>query len=87
MLFDWYKIFNLTDFLNKNLVSINIEANLEGVGLESFIITKGNQVSIVYKDKILPVEYNSENPYVSGEYAIFKDNETFDVWFGIEIKE
>lgn len=87
MIYDWYKIFNLTDFLAKELVSINLEANLEGVGLESFLITKGNEISIVYKDKMLAINYNNENPYANGDYAVFRDDETLDIWFGISVLE
>ena len=87
MIYDWYKIFNLTDFLAKELPSINIEANLEGVGLEQFMITKGNEVSIVYKDVMLPINYNNENPYNNDIYAVFLDEVTQNVWFGILVVE
>ena len=87
MVYDWYKIFNLTDFLSKNLASVSIEANLEGIGLENFIITKGNLISIVYKDVMLPINYNDENPSVQGIYATYLDDETQNVWLGILVEE
>jgi hypothetical protein len=42
MIFDWYKIFNLTDFLALGLISKTYTVTLDEIGDEDFLVT--NQI-------------------------------------------
>lgn len=89
MNFDWYKIFNLTEFEATGLVSRTVTVFMEGIGTQEILITKGNLVSMMYADTLLPVEFLDKNPYSrAGDdhtYAVFKD-EAADVWLGIGVE-
>jgi hypothetical protein len=86
MLFDWYNLFSLTEFLAEGLVSRTLHVNLEGVGQRDILVTKGNQVSLIYEDVILPINFQNQNPYSrAGEkstYAVYQDSNN-DIWLGI----
>ncbi len=90
MTFDWYLIFNLTEFLATGLVSRDMTVSLEGIGDADVMITKGNLVSIVFRDVIMPILFDDENPFVregdDGTYAVFKDPATENVYLGIEVE-
>lgn len=87
MTFDWYKIFNLAEFMALNLVSRSLTVVLEGAGEKDILIVRGNTVSIVFEDVFLPIEFEDDNPFVregdEKSYAVYKD-ESGDVWLGIE---
>lgn len=87
MNYQWFLIFNLTEFLATGLVSRTVQAVLEGIGQKDILITKGNEVSIVYEDVFLPIGFTGDNPYSrEGEaktYAVYKDTSE-NVWLGIE---
>jgi hypothetical protein len=90
MNFDWYNIFNLTEFTDELLISRSLTVFLEGRGEQEILITRGNVISIVYEDVIMPIEYLDENPFVregdDAHYAVYKDSNE-DVWLGIEVEE
>lgn len=87
MQFDWYQLFNYMTFLNDGLVSRTLTVVLDGVGQRNILIVKGNEVSIVYEDVILPVLFENENPFISegdlAHYAVYKDSDE-NIWLGIE---
>ncbi len=87
MIFDWYKIFNLTEFNALDLVSKTYSATLEDIGDEDFLVVKGNLTSVVYQDVMLPIQLNGENPVVregdDDTYGVFLDVATQDVYVGI----
>lgn len=84
MIYRWYKIFNLTEFLATNLVSRELTVFLTDTGERKFLITSGNEISVLYENKFfLPLQFNDENPFVSGVYAIYVKPITTDVYFGI----
>lgn len=87
MNFNWYLLFNLTEFLATDLVSRVLTVSLEEVGEKSILITRGNLVSLVYEDVFLPIEFQSDNPLIregdDASYAVYKDVNQ-DVWLGIE---
>lgn len=90
MTFDWYLLFNLTEFLSSGLVSKTLDIILENIGDAQVIVTRGNLTSIVYEDVMMPIEFNGDNPFIregtDGTYAVYKDaNE--NVWLGIEVDE
>lgn len=87
MNFDWYKLFNLEEFMALNLVSRNLKVSLEGRGEKEVLIVRGNQVSLVFADVILPIGFENYNPFIEvgsqSSYAVFKDSDN-NVWLGIE---
>lgn len=86
MIFNWFKVFNLTEFLATGLVSKTYLLILEGVGQKDVLVTYGNEISIVYEDVLLPVQFQGDNPFTrigdNGTYAVYKDAAE-DVWLGI----
>lgn len=82
MIFDWYKLFLLSDFIATGLVSRTLEVNFEGIGRKQVLITKGNEVSITYENVLLPVEFLDNNPYEQNGYAVYKDEEGY-IWLGV----
>lgn len=77
----WYKLFNVTEFLAEELVARTLVVDLTGRGVETFEIFSGNEVSVQYDDAFLPVNFLEQNPYIQGEYAVYKDAAD-DIWFG-----
>jgi hypothetical protein len=90
MIFDWYLIFNLNEFVATDLVSRKVKVLLEDVGEKEVLITKGNVVSVLYEDVLLPIDFQTYNPFIGvGElshYAVYKDSSA-NVWLGIETAE
>lgn len=83
MIFDWYKIINKADFLAAELVSKEIEVFLEGVGLRTIVVTKGNLISLVYNGKFLSLGVTEDNPFIFDGHAVYLD-ENNDIWLGIQ---
>lgn len=81
-MFDWFEIFNLQEFLSSGLESKTYEYFLEGIGLESIHVTKGNLVSVTFQDEFMPINFFDNNPYESGDCAVYLD-ESGAVWLGI----
>lgn len=86
MIFDWYKIFNLQDFLDLDLVSRTYTVSLEGIGQKDILVTKGNSVSVIYEDVLLPINFADKNPYVRDTFAVYKDDDD-NVYVGVEVEE
>lgn len=89
MTFDWFNIFNLDEFLALGIPSRNQTLSLEDHGEKDVLITRGNEVSIVFEDVLMPISFEDENPFVregdgSIHYAIYKDVSN-DIWLGIEV--
>lgn len=82
MIFDWYKIFNLSAFLQANLVSRTYTLDLEDRGLQSFLVTNGNVVSVTFDGVILSIGMADANPFIFDNRAIFLDSDTQDVYVG-----
>lgn len=85
MTYDWYKIFNLTEFLATGLVARSLVLELDGRGSTTFEIFRGNEVGVQFDDAFLPVSFLEQNPYVQGTYAVYLDA-TDNVWFGFEVE-
>lgn len=84
MNYDWFKIFNHQEFLKTGLTSRNLNLFLSEYGQRQVMITRGDLVSLVLDDVILPVEFMGKNPYVRDGRAIYKD-ENGDVFLGFEV--
>ncbi len=90
MIFNWFNIFNLTEFNALGLVSKSYKVILEGIGQKDILVTKGNEVSIVYEDVLLVLNFEAANPFTregdDATYGIYMDSNN-DVWLGIEAEE
>lgn len=84
MIYNWYKIFNKTEFEALGLVSKTYSLNLEDIGNKDILVTKGNYISIQYETVTLPLNLNSKNPFPFEGHAIYIDDSN-DVWLGIEV--
>ena len=81
-MFNWFRIFNLTEFLSMDLTSYEITVVLAGIGEKKILITQGNLTSITYDGDMLPINLNDKNPYRYGERGVWLD-ENDDVWLGV----
>ena len=81
-MFKWYRLFNLDQFNALDVVSAEFSVLLEGVGVKTVLVTKGNFVSCTVDDTFLSIGLNSQNPVRYGERAIFQDANS-DVWLGV----
>lgn len=86
MTYDWYKLFNKVQFEADEVPSRTLTLPLEGRGNVTFEIFKGNYLSILYDGMFLPVQFQGQNPYPLGSYAVYKDGND-DIWFGFEVAE
>lgn len=80
--YDWYQVFNRTEFEALGLVSKDYELTLEGLGEKTITATKGNFVSLIYEGVILPIELNSKNPLLFDDHAVYVDTDQ-NVYLGI----
>ena len=83
MIYDWYKIFNQTEFEALNLVSKEYVLNLDGLGEKTIMVTIGHELSIKYDGVFLTLHLNGKNPFEFEDYAVYQDMETNDVYLGI----
>ena len=81
MIFDWYQIFNLTDFLATNLVSRTYTQILTGRGEVEVLVVRANVVSVQFDGEFMPIQFAGKNPYASGSYGVFIDTDD-NVWLG-----
>ena len=86
MQYNWFKIFNLIDFQGLNLVSKEYVLVLEALGEKTFLVTRGNLISITYDGVQLSLSLNDKNPFEFEDHAIYKD-ENDDVFIGLPIGE
>lgn len=85
MNFDWYKLpITLTDFLATGLTSRELIVLFESIGRSQVMISRGNLVSITYKDVNLPVNLPGSNPYYDSGYAAYLDSNQ-NMWLGVEV--
>ncbi len=89
MTFNWFQLFNMTEFLALELVSKTYQVILEGIGQKDILVTRGNEVSIIYEDVLLAVEFQSDNPFTregdDATYGVYLDADD-NVWLGIEVE-
>lgn len=84
--YDWYKIFNTTEFDALGIPSRNYVINLEDLGPKEFLVCKGIGYSILYEENYICLEMNDVNPNEFEGFAIYKNADN-DVFFGILIDE
>lgn len=86
MTFNWYKIINKAEFEADDIPSREVELNLEGVGVVTVRVLKGELVSLVYDGVQVAAGLLDQNPFNFGGYAAYLDADD-DLWLGIEIVE
>ncbi len=84
--YQWYRIFNLAEFEALALPSFTYTLALEDRGQFDILVTKGNLVSIIFEGVMIPVNFNSKNPFeFDGHASYLMDNG--DVYLGIEVPD
>ena len=86
MIYDYYKIFNKTEFEALDLVSKTYTLDLEGIGESEILVTKGVELGITYDGVFLSLNMNDENPFEFDDHAIYIDAND-DVWLGVNGRE
>lgn len=86
MIYKWFQLFNKTEFEAEGLVSRELTVELQGIGIKTVLITKGNFLSITYEGIMLAVELNDRNPFAFDGVAVYVDADE-NVWLGIEVDE
>lgn len=81
-MFTWYRLFNFDEFVSLDLVSYEVTISIPDVGEKTILIVKGNLVSVLVDELMLPINLNAVNPFRFGERAIFLD-QYGDVHLGI----
>jgi len=85
--YNWYKIFNLTEFTALSLVSKSYEYDFETLGLREILVTKGNTVGVVFDDVFLSLGLvNDEGYFAFEDRAVFLQTATQDVYVGVKIE-
>jgi hypothetical protein len=86
MIYDWFKIANLDEFEATGLYSQELTLELEGIGEKEFLLTNGNEVSILYEGVFLPVNFNEKNPFEFDSHAVYLDADN-NIYLGIGVNE
>ncbi len=86
-MFNWFKIFNRTEFDALGLVSKTYTLELEDIGIKNILVTKGITHGLTYEGVFLSLLLNDLNPFEFEGYAIYLNTETNDVYLGIAIPE
>jgi hypothetical protein len=83
MNYNWFKIFNRTEFDALELTSKTYTLFLEGVGEKDILVTKGNYYGMTYEGIFLCLQMGDVNPYVMDGHAAYLDEATDDVYLGL----
>lgn len=86
MTFDWYRIFNLEEFEDTGLVSREYTVDLAGIGETTVLVTKGNEIGVLFDDVFMILQLNAQNPVVMDGRALYLDSNG-DVQVGIEVPD
>lgn len=86
MIYTWFRIFNLQEFLDADLPSKTYTLNLQGIGKKEILVTHGNGVGITYDSVFLLLELNERNPFEFEDRAVYLDKNTNDVYLGIAVE-
>lgn len=84
-MWDWYNIFNLTEWLATGLISRKLSIFLEGRETKEILITQGNETAIQVDDLFLPLNFQGKNPWKEGTTAVWVDADN-NVWLGYEVQ-
>jgi len=87
MIYDWFKIFNKTEFDAEELVSKTYTLIFEGIGQVEILVTQGETLGVLYDGVFLSVNMSDENPFEFDGHAVYLDSASQDVYLGIEVDE
>lgn len=82
MIYNWFKVFNTTEFDELGLISKTYTLNLDGIGEKDILVTKGEGYGITYEGVFLSLLLNDLNPFEFEDLAVYVD-ENDDVYLGI----
>lgn len=82
MNFDAYKLFNRTEFEAAGIPSRTLRVNLAGIGVKEILVTRGNELAILYEGEFLVVNFAGKNPYAKNNVAVWEDA-NHDVYLGV----
>ena len=85
MQYNWFKVFNRTEFEALGLVSRTYTLNLQGVGQKEILVTKGATIGMVYDDIFLSLELGDNNPFEFEDHALYVDG-LDDVYIGVPVE-
>lgn len=85
-MFDWYRIFKISEFDALNLVSRTYVVELQDIGVREIFVSKGVGYNILYDGVFLCLKLNDKNPYVKDGYAIYRNPDGY-VYLGIATDE
>lgn len=85
-MFNWFKIFNTTEFDATGLVSRTYTLILDGVGQKDILVTKGIGYGLTYEGVFLSVGLNESNPFEFEGFAAYKSTAN-DVYLGIAVPD
>lgn len=80
--FEWFYIFNLDEFLSKDIPIFQASVIFEGYGEKTVTITRGAETGVMIDDVFMILNMNGRNPFRYGERALLLDDDG-DVWIGI----
>lgn len=80
--YNWFKVFNKTEFEDLDLVSKEYEILFDGQGTKTVLVTKGSALSVTLDDVFLTIGLNGNNPFVKDGLAVYLDPDTDDVFVG-----
>ncbi len=83
-MFDWFKLFLLSDFIDDDLVSRTLTVFLTGKGEKDILITQGNEVALTVDGVFLPLNFADKNPHAFDGMAVYQDADGY-VWLGYEV--
>lgn len=84
-MYNWFNIFNKTDFEALGLPSREYTFNLQGIGLKTILATKGEGVSVLVDGVFLKINLNDRNPFKMDSRAVYLDADN-NVWVGFLIE-
>jgi hypothetical protein len=85
MNYNWFKIFNKNEFISSGLVSRTYTLDLEGIGQQDVLATRGESIGVTHDGVFLILELNGENPFKFDDKAVYVDANN-DVYLGFLIE-
>lgn len=85
MNYNWFKVFNRTEFLAQDLKFKSYVLDLDGIGEKTFLVSNVNTLGVTYEGVFLSIELNDLNPFEFSDHAIYV-NSLDDVYVGLPIE-
>jgi hypothetical protein len=82
MILNWFKVYNIQDFNDEDLVSKELELDFGVLGIKTILLTKGISYSILYDGIFLSFNLNDKNPFAFDDTVIYVDG-NLDLYLGV----